>query len=58
MKTIVLVSIGASSKEFSQFASFLPTTAVGLYYIAAVLRNETGYDVKIIDQPTKNYSDK
>lgn len=46
---ILLVSAGVSKAEYSQFSRFLPMTAVGLHYIAEILRQE-GYPVEIVNQ--------
>jgi radical SAM superfamily enzyme YgiQ (UPF0313 family) len=57
MKKIIIVSLGVFNGEFSQFARFLPMTAVGLHYIAAILK-KTGYDVTIINQTNDKLNDK
>lgn len=52
---VVLVSAGVSKAEYSQFARFLPMTAVGLHYIAAILKQE-GYPVEIVNQTNDGLS--
>jgi radical SAM superfamily enzyme YgiQ (UPF0313 family) len=51
-----LVSIGIGRGDYSQFARFMPMTAVGLHYIKEILDTQ-GYDVKIINQTNDSLSD-